>query len=270
MRPRTDRHRQPVNGARKGPVCLLVAMGVSACLTAGPPFRTDDPEPVALGHFEAYLFAAGAREPGHSSGLGPALEFNYGVLPDTQFHLVVPSAYDRLEGGPSRRGLGDLEVGVKVRLLEETPDLPQVGLFPLVELATAGAGLGAGHTQVYLPLWLQKAWGPWTTYGGVGWWRNPGRENRNWTYLGWLLQRDLGERLTLGAEAFHTTATTVSDRPASGINAGGQVNVTPRHHVLFSLGRNVSGGAQTFAYLGYQLTGEGFGDLRHWLGRDRP
>jgi hypothetical protein len=44
---------------------VVVAAWCSAVLllpssaTAGPPFRTDDPEPVELGHYEFYTFSTG-------------------------------------------------------------------------------------------------------------------------------------------------------------------------------------------------------------------
>jgi hypothetical protein len=246
---------------------LLLAMGLE--LSAGPPFLTDDPEPVDLGHLELYLFSMGGRIPGESSGFGPALEFNYGLLPDTQFHLIVPYAYDRTQGLPSQGGFGDTEVGIKYRFLHEAGGLPQIGIFPFVEIPTGDADkrLGAGHTRVYLPVWAQKAWGPWTTYGGYGWWRNPGDGNRNWTYAGWLLQRDLGEKLTLGAEAFRTTAMTWTGQASTGFNMGGQVNLSAKHHFLFSAGRNVTGETQTYFYLGYQLTAGPLGNLGDWFHR---
>ena len=250
----------------------LLALGLGSSLLAGPPFRTDDPEPVDLGHREVYLFSLGQHAPGASAGFGPAVEFNYGILPDTQFHLIVPYAYDRAQGLPAQGGLGDTEVGVKYRFLHETDALPQIGIFPFVEIPTGDAarGLGAGHTQVYLPVWLQKSWGPWTTYGGYGWWRNPGAGNRDWSYAGWLVQRDLGEKLTLGAEAFHTTAMTPGGQAATGFNAGGQVNLTPQHHLLFSLGRDVAGATGSFFYFGYQFTAGPFGDLRDGFRRPHP
>jgi hypothetical protein len=248
---------------------LLFLLATTSCvmLQAGPPFLTDDPEPVELGHLELYGFALGTRVPGESSGFGPAVEFNYGVLPETQFHIIVPYAYDRSQGLASEGGPGDVELGVKYRFVHEDGAVPQIGIFPFVEVPTGSEDrrLGAGHTRIYLPVWLQKAWGPWTSYGGAGWWRNPGAGNRDWTYAGWLLQRDLGERLTLGAEAFHTTPATWTGRAASGFNAGGQVNVTPAHHVLFSAGRNVTGVAQTYFYLGYQWTAGPFGSLGDWF-----
>ena len=159
-------------------LAALLLAALCAPVHAGPPFKTDDPEPVDLGHLEAYLFSLGGYVPGDLSGFGPAVEFNYGILPDTQFHIIVPYAFDRPADAPAQGGLGDIEIGVKYRFVHESSRMPQIGIFPFVEVPSGNAskGLGAGHTQVYLPVWAQKSWGPWTTYGGYGWWRNPARE----------------------------------------------------------------------------------------------
>lgn len=248
---------------------LLGALGVQLC--AGPPFRTDDPQPVDLGHLELYLFSAGQRLHHEDSGIGPAIEFNYGILSDTQFHIVLPYAYDQPQNAPSRIGLGDMEIGVKYRFLRETDSRPQIGIFPLIQVPTGNAdkGLGSGHTQVYLPIWVQKSWGPWTTYSGYGWWRSPGEDNRNWNYFGWLVQRDLGEHLTLGLEVFRNTAMALGDQKSTGFDVGGQVNISEKHHLLFSFGRHISGERNTLFYLGYQFTTGTFGDLGDWLRRGR-
>ena len=166
--------------------------------------------------------------------------------------------------GPSRtcsstwwaRGYGDTELGVKYRFIQETDTLPQIGIFPMVELPTGNAdrGLGSGHTAVYVPLWLQKSFGKWTTYGGYGWWRNPGEGQRNWSYTGWLLQREVAESLTLGGEVFRTTASTQDGSNAVGWNLGAVINLNEHHHILVSAGRNFSGPSETHAYLGYQFT----------------
>jgi hypothetical protein len=239
---------------------------------AGPPFKTDDPEPVDLGHLEAYLFSLGGSAPGGVAGIGPAVEFNYGILPDTQFHIIVPYAFDRPPDASDQGGIGDIEVGIKYRFIHETGTLPQIGIFPLVEIPSGNAdkGLGAGHAQLYLPVWAQKSWGPWTTYGGYGWWRNPGAGNRNWNYLGWLVQRDLGKRLTLGVEATYNTATAMGSRASTGFDTGGQVNLSEKHHILFSVGRSVAGERRAYFYLGYQLTTGTFGSLGDWFRHRQP
>lgn len=76
-------------------------------LFAGPPFRTDDPIPVPYLHGELYLFSTGTIDATGTSGIGPAVEFNYGVFPNTQFHLVIPVAFDAPKGAPSQFGYGD-------------------------------------------------------------------------------------------------------------------------------------------------------------------
>jgi len=251
---------------------MLLLGAVCAQVYAGPPFKTDDPEPVDLGNLEAYLFSLGGHAMGDTSGIGPAVEFNYGILRDTQFHIIVPYAFDAPQGAPAESGLGDIEVGVKYRFVHETSARPQIGIFPFVEIPSGDAAkrLGNGHAQVYLPVWAQKSWGPWTTYGGYGWWRNPGAGNRNWSYLGWLVQRDLGKRLTLGVEATYNTASTTGGRASTGFDAGGQVNLTEKHHILFSVGRSVAGQRQSYFYLGYQFTTGTFGNLGDWFGHRQP
>src|SRR5437762_10965486 len=96
--------------------------------------------------------------------------------------------------------------------------------------------LGSGHTQFFFPLWIQKSWGPWTTYGGGGTWINPGAGNKNWEYVGWELQRELSERLMMGAEIFHRTAATDDTSTADGFNVGWQFNFNEEYHFLFSVG----------------------------------
>jgi subtilisin family serine protease len=86
---------------------------------AGPPFRTDDPEPVDYGHYEFYNFFSGTHVTGDRSGVGPAFELNYGLIPDGQFHVVAPLAFDNPSGSPSQFGIGDTEIGFKYRFIQE-------------------------------------------------------------------------------------------------------------------------------------------------------
>ena len=49
---------------------------------AGPPFVTDDPEPVEYRHWEIYLASQHAKDKDGWSGTAPHFEVNYGVLPN--------------------------------------------------------------------------------------------------------------------------------------------------------------------------------------------
>jgi hypothetical protein len=127
----------------------VVSLPISAI--AGPPFRTDDPEPVDYTHWEFYTFTSGTHISGDTSGVGAAFEFNYGLIPNGQLHIVAPTAFDSPAGSPTLFGYGDTEIGFKYRFIEEEKDgsRPQVGIFPLVELPTGNQnnGLGAGHVS---------------------------------------------------------------------------------------------------------------------------
>jgi hypothetical protein len=114
-----------------------------------------------------------------------------------------------------------------------------VGAFPLIEVPTGDArrGLGAGYVQAFLPIWVQKDIGKWTTYGGGGYWINPGPGNRDYWFTGWLLQRQMTEKLALGGEVFHQTSSMSGRNGSTGFNLGGAYDFTEHHHLLVSAGQ---------------------------------
>jgi hypothetical protein len=203
---------------------------------AGPPFRTDDPVPVPYLHGEIYLFSTGTVDGTGTSGIGPAVEFNYGVLPETQFHVVFPLAFTAPKEETSYAGYGDTEIGVKYRFVEQSSVVPDIGVFPLVEVPTGNAsrGLGNGKAQVYLPLWLQKDIGNWTIYGGVGYWINPGVGNKNWDFSGILIQYNFSDDFFLGMELFHQTQSSIDAPKNTGLHIGGGIPVIKDTQILWS------------------------------------
>lgn len=242
---------------------LLFLAALVPCASAGPPFITDDPEPVEYRHGEFYTSLIYSDNKDGQDGTLPHFEFNYGIIPDVQLHLLFPMAYAHSKGGPSAYGPGDTEVGVKYRFIHESDTMPQVGIFPIVHVPTGDSerDLGSGHVPVFLPLWAQKSWGPWTTYGGGGYWINPGAGNRNFWQAGWLLQREIVKSLTLGAEIFYFSKDTQEGGEVVGYNIGGIWDLSEQHHILFSAGDDIAGDREAHAhwrrfsaYLGYQWT----------------
>jgi hypothetical protein len=241
------------------PINFLAALLLLVCAAecyAGPPFFTDDPEPVELHHWEAYLASQYIQTSADRSGTAPHIEVNYGAYPNLQLHVIAPAAFDRPAGGPAAYGYGDTELGAKYRFISETNDRPQVGTFVLVEAPTGDAerNLGNGSAQIFIPIWLQKSWGPWTSYGGGGYWINPGAGQRNGGFIGWLLRRDVSKALTLGAEIFHREIETVNGPTGTGFTAGGQLNFGGHYHLLFSAGKDISGPEQLTRYAAFQWT----------------
>ena len=246
-----------------GAVALLGATLGLGTATAGPPFRTDDPEPVEYQHYELYFFTLGTAVRGDTAGVGPAIEFNYGLIPNGQFHIIAPLAFDSPAGGPTVAGYGDTELGFKYRFIEEDSKgfRPMVGTFPFLEVPTGNLdrGLGTGHLRLFLPLWVQKSFGDWTTYGGGGYWVNHGgsTDDKDYWYFGWLLQKKVTDKLTIGGEIFYQTATTIGARDSAGFNIGAMYDFDEHNHLLVSMGRGLQNASATNVfswYLAYQIT----------------
>jgi hypothetical protein len=234
---------------------LLMGMG-SRCAQAGPPFFTDDPEPVPFRHYEFYLFSTVDRAYGGYAVAVPAFEFNDGAAPNLQLHIVVPAAMAVQGQEPTAYGVGDVELGAKYRFIQEKGRRPQVGTFPMLELPTGDSdrGLGNGGLWAKLPLWAQKSWAQWTTYGGGGYIINHAPGMRDHPFFGWQVQREVNKKLTLGAEWFNPGRGSVGAGNTHLVNIGGICNVNQSLSILFTVGHSVQGDSHTVAYVGLYWT----------------
>jgi hypothetical protein len=142
----------------------MVVLGVACtAAVAGPPFLTDDPEPVDLHHVEINAIAQQTRAATGRAG-SVSGEVNVGCAAETQCHVAVPVAFNLSDVGPARAGLGDAELGVKYRFLNRPGDGWSAAVYPTLVLPTGDAsrGLGNGRVQLLLPLWVQRSSGPWS------------------------------------------------------------------------------------------------------------
>jgi len=222
---------------------------------AGPPYNTDDPEPVPFKHWEYYISSVDRFQPGTWSGTLPHFEVNYGLIPDVQLHILLPLnySYDRHQG--SRFGYADTELGLKYCFIKETDHRPQIGTFPIFEIPTVkNEEFSSGKTRVFLPVWLQKSWDKLTTYGGIGVWINPGHGNKNYVFSGWEVQYDFSDRLTLGAEIYHQSPDIEGGRSVTGFNLGGSVNPGEKMHFIFSFGHSLANESFFSSYVGLLWT----------------
>ncbi len=248
-------------------LCVLAAPRLWS--QAGPPFQTDDPTPVDLGHYEFYVFGTVDGTPAELDPTGPAFEFNWGALPNIQLHSILPfgavlpsnkAVYSPGGTGPSAFGLTDMELGVKYGFIKQTPRRPQIGSFTMFEIPTGSysKGLGVGKVWYKLPIWVEKEFGPWSLVGGMGYTVVPQKQYRNYLYGGFLVKRELGERLELSAEVFSHARegfAAAQTEASTLIDAGGYYHFkSPGLQLLFAYGHSVAGQTENYGYLGLYKT----------------
>ncbi len=248
-------------------ICFLAAPHLWA---QGPPYQTDDPVPVDYHHYEFYIFGITDTTPVVATSSGPAFEFNWGALPRVQLHAVLPwgesapsnsAVYAPAGQGASAFGLVDMELGAKIAFIKESKYIPQIGSFTMFEMPTGSydKGLGVGKVWYKLPIWLQKNVGKWTFDGGAGYEIVPQTDYRNFPYTGWLVKKQLNERLELGVEVFaHGPEGLAAPQTQSStmIDMGGYYHFkhNPNKQILFCYGHSVAGQTENYAYLGMYWT----------------
>ncbi|MGH6846282.1 MAG: hypothetical protein ACREC0_02250 [Methylocella sp.] len=200
-----------------------------------------------------------------------------------QLHFQPGMAVAKSNGSSLQRGLGDTEFGIKYRFIEQDKAswVPSVAIYPLLEAPTGDSarGLGTGRTHAFLPIWVQKDFGDWTTYGGGSYWIDPGPGNKNFWFAGSVLERKITDKFMLGIEFFHETpnvtgglestgfssqtllqqpSSAIGVTPSTGFNIGGIYDFTDHYHFLFSFGKGLQHAKETnefSLYIGFEVTG---------------
>jgi hypothetical protein len=224
------------------PSTLLALAFWTATAWAGPPYFTDDPEPTDEQHFEIYSFADGLHNnSGTNSEVG--IDFNYGGARDLQLTAVVPIGDQQLHGTEASTGLGNIELAVKYRFLHQQDSGWDAAVFPRVVLASVSSHTGEQHTALQLPLWVEKDWAGWSTFGGGGCALNNGGTSRNYCFAGWVLGKRVLPTLQLGAELYFQSADSSEARAKTIAGTGVIYDVSTRVHLL----AYASGGLQNAA-----------------------
>ncbi len=157
----------------------------------------------------------------------PHFEVNYGVVPNVQLHLVAPLGYvHTIEG--THYGYSDTELGVKYRFVGETETMPQIGVFPLIEIPTGNENeqLGSGKIQVYVPAWVQKSWESSQRMEAAAFWYNPGAGKKNWAFTGWEAQYDFPKSIRSAENCFTRQPTVrIRNQETDLISAGSLISM---------------------------------------------
>ncbi|HEX3663955.1 MAG TPA: hypothetical protein VHU23_01815 [Rhizomicrobium sp.] len=216
----------------------LLSLFCSTAL-AGPPYVTDDPEPTDTGHFENYLYVQGTRADGAFDTPGAGIEINYGAFADTQLTWSVP-----LNPNPGPGGMGivwaPLGGGVKYRFIDEDQNgwRPQAAVFPQISIPV-GSAAHSDYVTELLPIWLQKSFGEWTSFGGGGFVNNPGAGNRNFEIYGWALQRQITRNFALGGEVFGQTRGSDNLTASTAVGFAALYDFSDQWHLVSSINTGV-------------------------------
>jgi hypothetical protein len=221
---------------------------------AGPPFVTDDPEPLSPGGWEINVPFILERTPGKTEMDAPLFDLNYG-LPSVQLKVEFPIKIVHEDGEGTAAGAGDLLLGVKWRFLNNEQSELQIGIYPQLSLPTGdhARALGQGRSAFVLPLLAQQNWGKWTLYGNVGFWWQTAAATRDYVYAGAVLEREINARLTLGAELFGNSPKERGSRSDVAFNLGGTWKLSKHVNLLFAGGRDIVGDTNAMVYIGLQL-----------------
>lgn len=222
------------------PPLRIATMAAAAALTfadpaiAGPPYLTDDPIPTDLGHWEIYGFAAGEGF-GRSLDMDVGTDLNYGAVKDVQLTATLPLSFVRDETGWSR-GSGDVELGVKYRVVHDERSGVSVAVFPRVILPTSWLAAN-GKTRILLPVWIGKDFAGGTSlFGGGGYLINPGPGNRNAWQAAAALTHDLGKDVSIGAEVAQQSPDTIGGTSQTRAGAGAIIHLAGPASLLLSGG----------------------------------
>lgn len=231
---------------RLGACCAAATVSFATPALAGPPYLTNDPAPTDTGHWEIYLFAAG-------EGLGPAidgdggLDLNYGGARDVQLSATLPLHFKH-EPGHWSAGSGDVELGVKYRVINDERSGFSAAIFPKVDLPTSSLAHGE-RARFQLPIWLEKDFGGATKiFGGGGYEINSGPGNRDFWQGGVALTHALSEGLTIGCEAAHQGPDTVGGKPSTSLGLGAVAHLAGPASLLVSGGPTWSGSETSYHF----------------------
>jgi hypothetical protein len=167
-------------------IAAMLLMGFLNSSLAGPPYRTDDPEPTDYGHYEIYAFTNGiVAEDGTSGASG--IDFNYGGAPNLQLTATLPVGYTFSDGGAFLGGLSNIELAAKYRFLTQANFGLDVAVFPRLFLPSASSNIGESHASLSLAVMGRKGLGQMV---GLRWWRLRNQSRRK---LPRLLSHWLGD-----------------------------------------------------------------------------
>ena len=243
-----------------GAAALFCFLGASPLFAqGGPPLLTDDPGTPGDGQWEINLAAEIERFPNERVYALPLLDVNYGVGDRIQLKVEVPWVVLDEDGASSKSGLGNMEIGLKWRFLDEAEDGISISTYPQMAFenptSSVDRGLVEPGTELFLPLQIEKDLGWLVVNPEVGFATREGGDD-TWVY-GLAVGREVSEGLEVLAE-IHGEAERHFHGGEILFNVGMRLDLSDRNTFLVSVGRGIRGASRDepefIGYMGIQFT----------------
>jgi hypothetical protein len=219
-------------------VAAISLMAFLNSALAGPPYRTDDPEPTDYGHYEIYAFSNGIVTENGTTGAG-GIDFNYGGAPNLQLSATLPVGYALSDGGALLGGPSNVELAAKYRFLTQANFGLDVAIFPRVFLPSASPNIGESHAAFLLPIWVEKDWDKWSAFGGGGCEINRGGNSQDFCLTGLVITNQVTSKLQVGLEIFHQTSDTQGGSATTSLGTGVRYDLSEHYHLLGYVGHGI-------------------------------
>ncbi len=236
----------------------LSLIAETAHAQAGPPLITDDPGTPGAGRWEINLAFTAEKLQTETLSETPLLDINYGLGERIQLKYEVPWVHLDEEGDGTKSGIGDSQIGVKYRFLDEGRHGVSMSIYPQFSLdnptSSDERGLVDPGTEIVLPLQIARTVGPIELNLELGY-SLLEHEEDEWVY-GLAAARPHSERFELLGEV-HGVATKDFEEDVLVFNLGGVLRMHENVHLLFSAGRSLRESSTTepelLAYVGLQF-----------------
>lgn len=215
---------------------------------------TDDPGTPGDQHWEINVaYTMTHTRNGDQSMETPLLDINYGIGERLQLKYEAPWLVAHEAGQEAMNGLGNSEIGVKWRFLDEDKDGLDVSTYPQYSFNTVASSWQRGLVEEGSSFLL-----PFEFHGKVGsleWNAEIGREFNTreadeWLY-GLAVGRELSERFEFAVEV-HGEGRFASGDDQLIANLGGRLKLGKNRTLLISAGRSLNHlQGQEFNFVGY-------------------
>lgn len=231
--------RPPVLGAVAAATMLGVVLVGAGPVGAGRPLDTEDTATVQPGKVELELAATWEQGSGDRSAAAQGA-LNVGIAPRLQVKIASGLGWLDPDDGRDHMRVTDTILGVKHRLLDETPRLPAILAAVTLRLPTGDAAYGLGQPGVDVGVLavVSKAFGPLTLAWNGGYTFVTDDRAQDVVTLATSAETRVSESWTIVGEVFSQVAPR-ADEASVVLRAGAMYAITPSIRLDGAVGAEV-------------------------------